>query len=74
MIFVVIAIVIAVGSNIVSNVQNSSDTTTSHLYNSSEEGLVAIQDVAEWQTTIGIIIAAAIVIGILMYFWQGRRY
>lgn len=63
---VLIAVVLGVGANILTNVQ-STQTANSTAYNASASGLTALAQLASWQNTIAIVIAAAIVIGVLLY-------
>jgi len=75
---VIAAIVISVGSDILNTVRDSYTTTggfgcnntdpsnCSYAYNTSSSSLEGLEKVADWQSTIGLIISAAIVIGIIM--------
>lgn len=71
--FVVIAIVLGVGGTILSEVQNSSGAVeNSTSWNSTGQGIVALGTLSSWLPTIAIIVAAAVVVGIVvMYFRFG---
>lgn len=60
----VIAIVIGIVATILVQVQTT-QTTDSVAYNITQDGISAIEDFGDWQTTWVVIIAAAVVIGIV---------
>jgi len=62
---VVAGIVLSVGADILTQVQ-SGQTAASFAANASTNGLMGVDELASWQPTIGLVIAAAIVIGIVM--------
>ena len=90
--FVVIAIVLGIGSTIVSDVResgcenywnntdvqapfcssadNNSLAAPGYAYNASGSGLEAIGTLADWLPTIGVIVAAAVVIGIIVAYFR----
>ena len=61
---VVIAVVLGVGMTVLSQVKDTQDTN-SLAYNVTGLGEEALEDLADWQTTWAVIIAAAVVIGII---------
>lgn len=97
--FVIIAIVVGIGSTVVSDIQdtqflancaerggtvNDSATpfcgdatnisvdigSTNAGYNASADGLEAMTTLADWLPTIGVIVAAAVVIGIIVAYFR----
>jgi len=62
---VVTAIVLSIGADIVTNVQTGF-TSNTYAYNASTEGLKGIDEVAQWQDTIGLVIGAAVIIGLVL--------
>jgi hypothetical protein len=68
---VVIAIILSIGPTILTQIQGT-QTSGGFAYNATQGGLQAIDAVSKYQPTWGIVIAAAVVIGIvvgaLMYF------
>ena len=63
-VLLVIAIVLSVGATILGQVQDTQSTGTLE-YNITQEGLEGQRDLSEWQGTWVVIIAAAVVIGIV---------
>lgn len=63
-VLVVIAVVLGVGATILTQVQTT-QTTNSLPYNITQQGLSAQSDFAGWQGTWVVIIAAAVVLGIV---------
>jgi len=61
---VVIAIILGIGATILVQVQ-STQTTDGYAYNITQDGIDAIEDFGDWQATWVVIIAAAVVIGIV---------
>ena len=77
--FVFIAIVLSIGATILSTVQtdgvtntagcNSTDVTAcGYDYNATANGLESVDTLSGWLPTIGLVIAAAVVIGVLVLF------
>ena len=67
-IFVVVAIIVGIGADVLDNIQEGK-TTSSVEYNASHYGLQGLEELASWLPTIAIIVAAAVIIGIIaMYF------
>lgn len=65
-IFLVIAgIVLTVGSDILTQVK-STQTTGSYAFNATGQGQEGLEKVADWMPTVGLIVAAAVVVGIVM--------
>ena len=72
-ILVVVAIVLGLGGTILSQVQ-STQTANTVAYNATGYGLTGVSTMASWQPTWAVIIAAAVVIGIIAaYLMFGRR-
>lgn len=69
--FVVLAVVLGIGATILTSVQ-SGQTANSYAYNASQEGLVAVDELAGWQQTLAIIVVAAVVIGVIGLFYTRR--
>jgi hypothetical protein len=68
--FVFIAVVLGVGATVLTSIQ-SGQTVDSYSYNSSSNGLSSIAELSGWLPTIALVVAAAIVIGVLAYFKSG---
>ena len=69
-VFVVVAVVMGIGATILSQVQTT-QTSGTLPYNITNQGLAAVSTLSGWQSTWAIIVAAAVVLGILgllMYF------
>lgn len=64
---VFIAVVLGVGATVLSDVQ-SEQTASSYAYNASANGLQAVDQFSSWLPTIALVVAAAIVIGVLSFF------
>jgi hypothetical protein len=85
LIFVVATIGISIGADILGNVQdgqvtgaagcNATDTTACGVnYNVSGFGLLSMVELGTWLPTISLVVAAAIVLGVLIYsFAFGKR-
>ena len=70
-IFVVVAIVVSIGADVLTEVRTGK-TTSSVEYNASQYGLEGLEELGSWLPTIAIIVAAAVIIGIItMYFTMG---
>ena len=65
--FVFVAIVIGVGASVLASIQ-SDQTTNSVSYNATGSGLNSLNELSGWLPTIALVIAAAIVIGVLSFF------
>jgi hypothetical protein len=71
--FVVIAVILGVGATILVSVR-SGQTADGLAYNATTKGLEGITEISEWQPTLAIIVIAAVVIGVIGYFYvAGRR-
>lgn len=62
---VVIALVIAVSSIVLTDFQNT-QTTNSYAWNASQDGLTAIDNVSTQLGTVGTIVVAAILLGLIV--------
>jgi len=71
---VVIAVVLGVGMTVLAQVKTT-QTSGSLAYNVTGEGETAVKTLADWQDTWAVIIAAAVVIGIISayLFFRGKR-
>ncbi len=65
--FVFIAVVIAVGASILDGVQEGQTNGTA-AYNATSEGVSALGELSGWLPLIALVIAAAVVIGVLSFF------
>ena len=70
-IFVVVAIVISIGADVLTEVQVGKTVSTVE-YNASQYGLEGLEELASWLPTIAIIIAAAIIIGLIFVYFKVR--
>ena len=77
--FVFVAIVIGVGASVLSSIQSDQVTMTTgcnataktscgYDYNATGSGLNSLNELSGWLPTIALVIAAAIVIGVLSFF------
>ena len=69
--FVVTAVVISVGADILTQVQSGQTNTTAGrttAYNITGEGLDGMETLGEWLPTVAVIIAAAVVIGVITHY------
>lgn len=72
LLFVVATIAISIGADIVTEVQTG-QTSGTYAYNVSGYGLTSMDELGSWLPTIALVVAAAIVIGVLVYsFAMGR--
>ena len=71
-IFVVTAIIIGIGADVLSQMQTNMGTdnnTADEQFNATKYGLEGLEELGSWLPTIAIIVAAAVIIGIIaMYF------
>ena len=68
--FVVVAIVLGVGADVLDNIQDGQSQNSS-AYNATGYGLTAIGKFSNWLPTIAVIVVAAVIIGIIyMYFFM----
>lgn len=65
--FVFVAVVIGVGATVLADIQ-ADQTVSSTAYNATGEGLTSLNELGSWLPTIALVIAAAIVIGVLSFF------
>ena len=71
--FVVFVIVVSIGGSVLSSVQTS-QTTNGFAYNATANGLTGITNLAAQSGTIGTILGAVIIIGLLLgAFVMGRK-
>jgi len=69
--FVVAAIVISLGAEILAQVQSTQTNTTSYEYNVTAEALEGAETFGEWLPTIAVVVAAAVVIGVIVNYFRG---
>jgi hypothetical protein len=65
--FVFVAIVIGVGADVLADI-NADQAANSVADNATTSGLEGLQELSSWLPTIALVIAAAIVIGVLSFF------
>jgi hypothetical protein len=68
--FAVIAIVLGVGATILAQVQTTQDSLTI-AYNATGYGLTGVSTISQWLPIIAVIVAAAVVIGIIVSAFRG---
>ena len=68
--FVIVAVVVGIGATILTQVRTT-QTTNSIAYNASTSGLTGLDTMSDWLPTIAVIIAAAVVIGVIVRYFQG---
>lgn len=64
-------IAVSIGADVVDSVQED-QTSGSYAYNISSNGLEGINELGSWFPTIALVVAAAIVIGVLVYSFAFR--
>ena len=69
LLFVVATIAISIGADVIDNVQED-QTDNSYAYNVSGYGLTGMDELGSWLPTIALVVAAAIVIGVLVFSFQ----
>ena len=67
--FVVTAIVLSIGAEILDSVQQG-QTNNSVAYNITGQGLLGTEEVGNWLDTIGLVLGASAVIGIVYMFFM----
>jgi hypothetical protein len=68
--FVVIAIVLGVGADVLDTIQDS-QTENSTAYNASGNGLSGLEELSGWLPTLATVVAASVVIGVIaLYFMR----
>lgn len=72
LVFVVATIAISIGADVIDSVQ-SSQTSNSYAYNVSEYGLEGMDELGSWLPTLALVVAAAIIIGVLVYSFAFGR-
>jgi hypothetical protein len=70
-IFVVVAIVISIGSDVLTEVRQGEANYTNK-YNATGYGLEGLEELASWLPTIAIVVVAAVVIGIIALYFAVR--
>ena len=65
-------IVLSIGAQIVGEVKGTQTANTAE-YNVSDKGLEGMQKVGDWLPTIGLVVGAVIIIGVLFMFYRVRR-
>ena len=69
--FVVLAIALSFGADIVGDIQ-ASQTTNETAWNISGAGLSSIQVIADWLPTIALVVVAAVIVGIIITYLARR--
>lgn len=70
--FVVISVVLGIGSTILASIQDGQGVD-GYAYNNTEQGLMALSELSDWQVTLATIVVAAVVIGVIGMFYAARR-
>jgi len=70
--FVVLAVVLGVGSTILDSIQTG-QTADGYAYNNTGQGLQALAELSDWQVTLATIVVAAVVIGVIGLFYSMKR-
>ena len=70
--FVVIAVVLGMGATVLNSIQGT-QTINSTGWNASQNGLRGLNELSSWLPTIAIIVAAAIIIGIIVVYFAFQR-
>ena len=66
--FVVLAVTLGVGATILASIQ-AGQTASSTAFNATQEGLESLTELADWLPTLATIVAAAVVIGVISFFY-----
>ena len=66
--FVVLAVTLGVGATILASIQGG-QTTDEAAFNATQEGLDSLTELSEWLPTLATIVAAAVVIGVISFFY-----
>ena len=66
--FVVLAVTLSVGSTILDSIQEG-NVAASYAANATTEGLDSLSTLADWLPTLATIVAAAVVIGVISFFY-----
>jgi len=66
--FVVLAVTLSVGSTILDSIQEG-NVAASYAANATTEGLMSLSTLADWLPTLATIVAAAVVIGVISFFY-----
>jgi len=69
--FVVVAIAISMGAEVLGEIQ-SGQTANSYERNATTDGLDALNELSSWLPTIALIVAAAVIIGIIVVYLARR--
>jgi len=69
--FVVVAIVISMGGEILTELRDT-QTANSYAYNITGQGLEGAETFGDWLPTIAVVIAAAVVIGVIVTYFRFR--
>ena len=73
--FVIIAIIIGIGADVLGKLQvnmGTDNNTADVQYNATQYGLEGLEELASWLPTIAIIVAAAVIIGIIAAYFIMR--
>ena len=68
--FVVVAVILGVGATILTQVQTTQTAATT-AYNATGYGITGVGTLSQWLPIIAVIVAAAIVIGIIVQSFRG---
>jgi len=71
--FVVLAVTLGVGATILASIQ-AGQVASSTAANATQQGLDSMTELADWLPTLATIVAAAVVIGVISFFYTaGNR-
>ena len=70
-IFVVVAIVVSIGADVLSNIRGTASLNDTK-WNATTYGLQGLEELASWLPTIAIVVVAAVVIGIIALYFAMR--
>ena len=69
--FAVAAIIISMGAEILGQVRTTQTNNTSYQYNVTTKALTGTKTFGDWLPTIAVVVAAAIVIGVIVNYFRG---
>ena len=69
--FVVVTITLSMGAQVLSDI-NTGQTANSYEKNASTNGLKSVDELGSWLPTIALVVACAVIIGIVVVYLAGR--
>lgn len=67
---VIVGVALSLGATVMGNMKNSSEDANANL--TIDDTVDGLRELASWQDTIAIVVAAAIILGLLALFYRGR--